>query len=45
LLAGAIPTALLAVLTDTVVGLMQKCVVSPGVRPGLRRARKGSLLQ
>jgi osmoprotectant transport system permease protein len=35
LLAGAIPTALLAVATDAAVGFVQKSVVSRGVRPGL----------
>jgi osmoprotectant transport system permease protein len=33
LLAGAIPTALLAICTDTLLGLMQQYLVSRGVRP------------
>ncbi|MGH8759623.1 MAG: ABC transporter permease [Burkholderiales bacterium] len=33
LLAGAIPTAILAILTDIVVGQMQRWLVSPGVTP------------
>lgn len=40
LLAGAIPTALLAIATDTLLGVVQKTVVSRGVRPGPQRARR-----
>ncbi len=34
LLAGAIPTALLAILSDALVGLLQQLLVSDGVKPG-----------
>jgi osmoprotectant transport system permease protein len=39
LLAGAIPTALLAIGTDMLVGLAQLRLISPGLRPAARRSR------
>jgi len=40
LLAGAIPTALLAIVTDVMIGFLQQCVVSPGLRTGRARRRR-----
>jgi osmoprotectant transport system permease protein len=44
LLAGAIPTALLAIGSDALIGFVQSCVVSPGLRASARAQRqaKGS---
>jgi osmoprotectant transport system permease protein len=45
LLAGAIPTALLAIGSDALIGVVQSCVVSPGLRANgsARRRARGSV--